>query len=158
MKMAVLLGALTLCAGDGPPPANTLRELDIQLETCISREGDWRASGEVTLTFSLRRDGSLIGRPRISFLRAPPGDNNRKQVLQQTAEALDRCLPARITDALGGALAGQPMSLRMIVGDGDKPISPKSGGGNQECAEITISDCKIVCKTMKNRALFEKNA
>jgi hypothetical protein len=122
MKMAVLLSALTLCAGDGPPPANTLRELDIQLQTCISREGDWRASGEVTLTFSLRRDGSLIGRPRISFLRAPPGDNNRKQVLQQTAEALDRRLPARITDALGGALAGQPMSLRMIVGDGDSPI------------------------------------
>ena len=122
MKMAVLLGALTLCAGDGSPPANTLRELDAQIETCMSREGVWRASGEITLTFSLRRNGSLIGRPRIGFLRAPPGENNRKQVLQQTAEALDRCLPARITDALGGALAGQPMSLRMIVGEDDSPI------------------------------------
>jgi hypothetical protein len=93
-----------------------------QLETCVSREGVWRASGEITLMFSLRRDGSLIGRPRVSFFRAPPGDSDRKQVLEQTAEALDRCLPARITDALGGALAGQPMSFRMIVGEDDKPI------------------------------------
>lgn len=122
MRRAVLLGALTLCAGSAPPPANSLRELFTQLESCVSREGDWRAAGEITLNFSLRRDGSLIGRPRVSFFRAPPADSDRKQVLEQAAEALEHCLPASITDGLGGAIAGQPMSFRLIVGDADRRI------------------------------------
>lgn len=97
-------------------PVNTLRALFPVLAAC------WEAPEglakfertEITARLSLRRDGSLLGVPRITFAQTP-GDARAREVLTQaTIAAIRRCTPVRITPALGGAIAGRPLALRFI--------------------------------------------
>jgi len=69
---------------------------------------------EITLRFSLRRDGALVGRPHVSFARLPAQADGKRAVLEAVAAAFDRCFPAPITDSLGAAVAGRPLTLRLI--------------------------------------------
>ena len=113
MRSCSLLAALALCAIAAPlraAPANTLRELSDQLGHCLVAPGD----GEVTLRLSLRRDGALLGKPHVAFSRLPKDEEKRRRVLESIAADVDRCLPAKITDALGGAIAGRPLVLRFV--------------------------------------------
>ena len=103
--------ALALCALAAPSraqPANTLRELSDQLGHCLATPGE----GELTLRLSLRRDGALLGKTHITYSKLPADEGRKRALLESLAEAVDRCLPAKITDALGGAIAGRPLVLR----------------------------------------------
>jgi hypothetical protein len=95
---------------------NSLRELFSALQGC------WRpppiehafAGMTVVVKFSLKRDGELLGEPRIIVLthRAP----------SETADAyrgavnatLGHCLPLPLSPAFGGAVAGRPLIIRFV--------------------------------------------
>ena len=110
--------ALALCAATVPSraaPANTLKDMFGQLGGCLSREAGADAGGggaEMTLRFSLRRDGALLGRPHITYSRLPKDEADKRHVVENIAAAMDRCLPVKITNGLGGAIAGRIMSYR----------------------------------------------
>jgi hypothetical protein len=111
MRKAGFGAALALCAIATPmraEPANSLRELSAQLGQCLTAPGD----GEVTLRLSLRRDGALLGKTHITYSKLPADEEKKRRVLEGIAVAVDGCLPAKITDALGGAIAGRPLVLR----------------------------------------------
>jgi hypothetical protein len=95
-------------------PANTLRELWGQLGACMRSSGASDGS-DVTVMFSLKRDGKLLGKPRISHAKLPTDAAARRRVVEATARALDNCLPVSITAALGGAIAGRPLTVRLIA-------------------------------------------
>ncbi len=95
-------------------PSNTLAEFLHNLDHCLSSAGG-APGAEITLRFSLRRDGALLGRPHITYKRLPRDAEAQRRFVEGVAAALDRCLPAPITDALGGAIAGRPISLRLVV-------------------------------------------
>ncbi len=111
-----------LAAGErGQTPADTLRALYPALAAC------WKAPEglekfervEITARLSLRRDGSVIGTPQITFAKTPfdktPGDARARDILiRATLDAIARCTPVRLTPALGGAIAGRPLALRFI--------------------------------------------
>jgi hypothetical protein len=110
-----MLLATTISGVAGGQPANSLRELSIELQKClVAPEGV--AGSELTIVFSLRRDGALLGRPRISFSKLFGDAAEQRKFGEGVAAALNQCLPLPITDALGGAIAGRPMSIRFIVG------------------------------------------
>jgi hypothetical protein len=111
-----------LCRGAAPPPAEPLRQLFAEIDACVSQQGPWRAAGDITLSFSLRRDGTLIGRPHVAFFRAPPGESDRQALIEDAASALGRCLPARLTEGLGGAIAGRPLTFRLKINGGERAI------------------------------------
>jgi hypothetical protein len=46
-------------------PANTLPGLWRELSACVNAPGD-SAGSELTIIFALKRDGSLLGKPRIT--------------------------------------------------------------------------------------------
>jgi hypothetical protein len=109
---------LALCAAVAPSqaaPANTLKDMFNQLGDCFSREAGvdegWRGA-EMTLRFSLRRDGSLIGKPHITYSKLPKDETDKRRVMDSIAFAMDRCLPVKITGGLGGAIAGQMIAYR----------------------------------------------
>ncbi len=93
-------------------PANTLRELFHALGQCLSAEGGAPGS-EITLVFSLRRDGALIGKPRIAYSKLPKDAAAKRRFVDGVAASFDRCIPVKITDALGGAIAGRPLSMHI---------------------------------------------
>jgi hypothetical protein len=110
-----MLLASTISGAAGGPPANSLRELYVELQKCLAAPGGV-AGSELTIVFSLRRDGSLLGRPRISYSKLLGGAAEQLQFGEGVAAAFNQCLPLPITDALGGAIAGRPISIRFTVG------------------------------------------
>ena len=94
---------------------DTLAELYPALAAC------WRPPAaladatdlEITARLSLRRDGSLLGPPRITYARGV-GPETRPTLVHATIAGLNRCLPARITPGLGRAIAGRPVALRFV--------------------------------------------
>lgn len=112
----LILGSLLIAM---PPaqaaPANSLAQLWKTLGGCI-RLNDVptaAAGSEVTVLFSLKRDGSLLGRPRITHSRLLGGAGDQQDFIAGALAAVSRCLPAEITDGLGGAIAGRPLSFRI---------------------------------------------
>ncbi len=100
-------------------PANTLHDLGARLEACLktghSRD-DLANGSEVTVLFALKRDGSLMGRPRITHSSLIGGIDDQKLFLAAVISAIDACLPLAITPGLGGAIAGRPIALRVVRG------------------------------------------
>lgn len=98
-------------------PVDTLRALYPALAACW-RQPDGLARferTEITARFSLRRDGSVIGTPHITFAQSP-GDIRARGLLTEAAlDAIARCTPVAVTPALGGAIAGRPLTLRFIT-------------------------------------------
>lgn len=97
-------------------PANTLRELFPALSACwTAPEGLAKFERtEITVRFSLRRDGSLIGTPQITFSKSPADERGKALLIEASLSAIRHCTPVRVTPALGGAIAGRPLSLRFI--------------------------------------------
>jgi hypothetical protein len=70
------------------------------------------AGMEITVQFTFKRDGSLLGRPRITYERHDATDGER--IIYRTAvmEALQRCAPMPFTSGMGEAIAGRPLTIR----------------------------------------------
>ncbi len=67
---------------------------------------------EITVLFSFKRNGELLGRPRITF--ETPGSSEADSIAYRTAvmETLQRCSPMPFSGGLGDAVAGRPFRVR----------------------------------------------
>jgi hypothetical protein len=113
-----------------PRSVDTLRELGPALTAC------WRAppgsdGQEITVRFSLKRNGELLGQPRITYSRLSGGPEERRRFVGAALDALARCLPVRLSEGLGGTIAGRPLTIRFGAGGGVRPQgdSPLPFGG-----------------------------
>jgi hypothetical protein len=95
-------------------PANTLRELFADLNRCIATPKG-NIGSELTIVFSLRRDGALLGKPKITFAKLPGDTSDERRFVEALASSFNKCLPIAITDGLGGAIAGRPLSMRFVT-------------------------------------------
>ena len=93
----------------------TLSDIGPALAACrlaSGRTADIFTQVELILRFSLRRNGTLIGEPRVIFL-SPQAFHHEKQQASDVALAiLKSCLPLPLSPSLGGAIAGRPISAR----------------------------------------------
>ena len=81
-----------------------------------------RASGSlVTVRFSLRRDGTVFGRPRVTYLKLAGRPEDRAAFEKAVTDGLNACTPVRLDPALGAIIAGQPLTL-LFPGDGRAPV------------------------------------
>ncbi len=95
-------------------PANTLRELFAELNSCLVTPRG-HVGSELTIVFSLRRDGALLGKPKITFAKLPGDVSEQHKFAESIEVAFNKCLPVSITDGLGGAIAGRPLSMRFVI-------------------------------------------
>jgi hypothetical protein len=70
--------------------------------------------GEITVMLSLRRDGSIIGAPHISYSRAVSPETKR-QLQESLLGALAVCGPLPVSPSLGAAIAGRVFAIRFFV-------------------------------------------
>jgi hypothetical protein len=80
-----------------PPPADTARE-----------------GMQMSIRFSFKRSGEMIGPPRLTFATADVPADTRATYLKAINASLDACLPLKFTGGLGGALAGRPIANRYV--------------------------------------------
>jgi len=96
-------------------PANTLSEPWRALGACARITGAPAAAAgsEVTVLFSLKRDGSLQGQPRITHSHLVGDAVTQRAFIAGALTAVARCLPVTMTDGPGGAIAGRPLRLQL---------------------------------------------
>jgi hypothetical protein len=92
-------------------PVDSLRELRPALTRC------WRApagavGSELTVALALKRDGHLLGRPRITHSALTGNAEAQKRFVGSVLASLAQCTPVRITDSLGQAIAGRRFMIR----------------------------------------------
>ena len=71
------------------------------------------AGSRVTITFMMKRDGSIFGRPRISYAHLEGDADAKGRFLDEAERAVDGCLPLAVTPALGAAIAGRMFSITL---------------------------------------------
>ncbi len=103
----------------GPQSArvlNTIAEVFAALEACWMPPAldHARPGMQITVMVSFKRSGELLGKPRITYETPAATDDERLSYRVAMAQAMERCMPLRFTDALGNALAGRPLTLRFI--------------------------------------------
>jgi hypothetical protein len=106
------VGALPGCCKAENARANTLRELNAALAACVKGPAT-SVGSEITIVFSLRRDGSLLGKPKISYSKLGRDEAVPREFVGAVLAQLSHCFPVNISDGLGGAIAGHPIRLRI---------------------------------------------
>jgi hypothetical protein len=109
--------ALVLMALPVPASAqqiDSLKEIFATLRSCWKPPLRSEAgSVEITVMVSFNREGAILGRPRITFETEGASDNDRLAYRISVMEALQRCTPLPFSEALGGAVAGRPLTIRL---------------------------------------------
>jgi len=80
-----------------PPPADAARE-----------------GMQLSVRFSFKKSGEMIGPPRVTFATAGVPADTRDTYLKSINASLNACIPLKFTDGLGGALAGRPIAIRYV--------------------------------------------
>jgi hypothetical protein len=93
------------------PRIDTLQAIGPAILRCWRPPADAGAF-DVTVRLSFRRDGAVLGQPRIVFTRFAAGPAEQRLILRAVIDTLAACTPLPFTDALGGAVAGRPFTLR----------------------------------------------
>ena len=114
IALAAMLSVFASSLQAADRPANTLRDLSAALHQCLVLPPG-PVGSQLTIRFSLRRDGAVLGKPQITFAKLNGGAAEQRGFADAVAAAFNRCLPAAITDALGGAIAGRPILIRFAV-------------------------------------------
>ncbi len=110
----------------GPASGIVLAAALVSSPAALNRPGEigpaiaacWRApdlGDEVTLRLSFRRDGSLFGRPRMTYVKAVGGADGEAALATSIFAALQACCPLRFTPALGAAIAGRTFLIRFVA-------------------------------------------
>jgi hypothetical protein len=94
----------------------TIGDLFAALRSCwsppaadIARQGM-----QMTVRFSFKRSGEMIGAPRMTYFTEGVSADTRATYLKAINTSLDGCLPLKFTDGLGGAIAGRPIAIRYV--------------------------------------------
>lgn len=127
--LVLALAAGTLIAGRAvaAPPASEpsapagqrlerVRDIGRAIDACWRRASLPREAlgSQITVRFSLRRDGVLLGVPRITYSLLRGDAAAQKLFVGEALAALERCLPLPLSPGLGGAVAGRPLTVRLI--------------------------------------------
>ena len=93
---------------------NSIAEMFARLRSCWKspslRPGD--PGMQITVMLSFKRNGEILGRPRITFESQTASDDDRIVYRTAVMETLQRCAPMPFTDSMGGAIAGRPLTMR----------------------------------------------
>jgi hypothetical protein len=94
-------------------PANTLVDLQRQFGACMAGKALGPAGSRLTIMLMMKRDGSIFGKPRITFSHLEGDKDTRQQFVDDAERAVETCLPFRVTPSLGGAIAGRPFFITL---------------------------------------------
>ncbi len=96
---------------ENAPPINLPGQIGERLAQCWQTpETEPPQIIEVTVRLSFSRAGAVIGKPRVTFIRAPA--EMRDRIANSILAAIKACTPLPFTAALGAAIAGRMFAIR----------------------------------------------
>jgi hypothetical protein len=75
---------------------------------------DARAGMQMSVRFSFKRSGEMIGAPRLTYATQGVPADTRATYLKAINNSLDACVPLKFSGGLGGAIAGRPIMIRYV--------------------------------------------
>ncbi|TGT27815.1 hypothetical protein EN812_34330, partial [Mesorhizobium sp. M4B.F.Ca.ET.169.01.1.1] len=90
---------------------NTMNEVGTALQACWTPPAD-SGTASVTLSFSFKRDGTLIGPPKPTAIKVSGDDKARQAYVDAATAALRNCLPLSFSPALAKGIAGNVFTLQ----------------------------------------------
>lgn len=95
---------------------DTIGDLFAALRACWSPpSADAAREGmQMSVRFSFKRTGEIIAAPRVTYATAGVPGDTRDTYLKAINASLSSCTPLKLTDGLGGALAGRPIAIRYV--------------------------------------------
>ena len=121
LQLTIALAAAQQPAGDDhddpkeKPRLNTIQDLFAALRACPVELPDVGRQGmQMTVQLSFKRNGEIIGTPRITYMTPGASAEVKDAYYQAITAALQACTPLPFTDGFGGAIAGRPIAIRFI--------------------------------------------
>jgi hypothetical protein len=95
---------------------DTIGDLFAELRSCWTppQAESAKEGMQMTVRFSFKRSGDMIGSPRLTFATVGAAADVRDTYLKAINSSLDACMPLKFTGGLGGALAGRPIAIRYV--------------------------------------------
>ncbi|MFD2058766.1 hypothetical protein ACFSQT_38545 [Mesorhizobium calcicola] len=97
-----------------PDPIDTMKEMSDAIYACW-KPPPGTAGMSLTLRFSLRRNGTLIGKPRATYSDLGADTQLSRAFVASILKALDDALPLPFSDSMGGAIAGRMLVPRFTA-------------------------------------------
>ncbi|TPK95142.1 MULTISPECIES: hypothetical protein [unclassified Mesorhizobium] len=113
VKLPAIAGALLASATitAEPAPLNSMNEVGAALLACWTPPAN-SDNSSVTLSFSFKRDGTLIGPPRTTAIHVGGDDKARKAYVDAATKAMQDCLPLSFSPSLAQGVAGNVFTLQ----------------------------------------------
>ncbi|RUW46018.1 hypothetical protein EOA32_32700 [Mesorhizobium sp. M1A.F.Ca.ET.072.01.1.1] len=116
MKSTARLSAIAGALLAMPFPAdaaslNTMNEVGAALQACWTPPAE-AGTASVTLSFSFRRDGTLIGPPKPTAIKVNGDDKARQAYVDAATVALRNCLPLSFSPELAKGIPGKIFTLQ----------------------------------------------
>ena len=111
---AWLSSGSVVSAQTAPDQVDNIKQVFAKLGTCWRSPPPSQAnpSIEITVIVSFRRDGTILGHPKITYESEQATDHDRLIYRIAVMEALQRCTPMPFTEAMAGAVAGRPFAVK----------------------------------------------
>ncbi|CDX34581.1 conserved exported hypothetical protein [Mesorhizobium sp. ORS 3359] len=90
---------------------NGMNEVGAALLACWTPPAN-SDNSSVTLSFSFKRDGTLIGPPKTTAIHVGGDDKARKAYVDAAIKALNGCLPLSLSPTLAQGIAGNVFTLQ----------------------------------------------
>jgi hypothetical protein len=105
-------------------PLQTMDEVGEAILSCWSPPAAPPGSS-VTLSFSFKSDGTLVGPPRPTEIEVPGGAAAGQSYVDAAIAAVERCVPLDFSPEIAAGIAGQVFTLR-FPSDGGQTITPEN--------------------------------
>ena len=112
-RLSATAGALLAGAplAAGAAQLNTMNEVGTALQACWNPPAN-SGNASVTLSFSFKRDGTLIGPPKPTAIKFTGDEKARKAYVDAATAALHNCLPLSFSPSLAQGVAGNVFTLQ----------------------------------------------
>jgi len=90
-------------------PLQTMDDVGQAIAACWKPASDWK--GTVTLSFSFKRDGTLIGPPKPTNIAVDGDDKARQKFVGSAIEAIQACMPLSFSTDLAAGIGGQVFTM-----------------------------------------------
>jgi hypothetical protein len=112
MQPSTLIGTVRASDRAASGPVGRIRELYPALRACWEPP-DTPERLETTVRVAFRRDGRVLGEPRITY-RSPGPDEAREDLRRSVLAAVNRCASLAFSPSFGQAIAGRPVAIRFV--------------------------------------------
>ncbi|WP_274626206.1 hypothetical protein [Arvimicrobium flavum] len=91
---------------------NTMDDVGAAIQRCWTPPSGAPAGASVTLSFGIKRDGSLLGTPKPTAISVSGDEKARKSFVEAAVQAVEQCMPLQLSPALAQGIAGTVYTMQ----------------------------------------------